>query len=223
MCPRPSISLPPAFLPSVVFNCYHYVSAEWNPLGIHFFSYHLQASLFFSAWHCDCNGWKGESSSLLSCLSFSHCLQPEPWQCCFWLARGENGHFDIFTPWNVAAHGITCKHCSLLPWQLMTNTQPSCTCLRRERTQTGPSHFALLGAIKAERPCSLLFSRLVLFCLPVLTFNHVIKCTLSLSCLHRSDCILNSGLHWCWETWDCGGKAFDDRLSFFLEQREWPK
>ncbi len=41
-----SLSVSPAFLPSVLFNSYHYVSAKWNPLGIHFF-YPLQASLFF--------------------------------------------------------------------------------------------------------------------------------------------------------------------------------
>lgn len=36
----------PAFLPPVLFNSYHYVSAKWNPFGINFF-YPLQMSLFF--------------------------------------------------------------------------------------------------------------------------------------------------------------------------------
>lgn len=103
----------------------------------------------------DCNGWNGESSLFLSRLSFSYCLQPKPWQCCFWLAWGKwtLWHFE---PWNVAAHGITCKHCSLLPWQLMTKIQPSRTCLCQDCTQTGLSNSNMFSAIKAERLCSFL-------------------------------------------------------------------
>lgn len=75
----------------------------------------------------------------------------------------------------------------------MTKIQPPCTCLRQDCTQTGLSDFKMFGAIKAERLCSLLFSYPVLFGLLVLTSNHVIKCTLLLSCLHRSDYIFTSG------------------------------
>lgn len=143
VCLCASLSASPAFLPSVLFNSYHYVSAKWNPFAIHLF-YSLQASLFFrldilplSPSHSDCNGWNRESSLLLSCL-FSYCLQPKPWQCCFWLAWGKWTLWH-FTPWIVAAHGFSSKHCSLLPWQLMTKFQPPCTYLCQDFTQTGLS------------------------------------------------------------------------------------
>lgn len=119
---------------------------------------------------------------------FPNCLQLKPWQWSFWLAWGEWTLWH-FTPWNVAAHGITSKCCSLWPWQLMTKIQPSHTCLCRNRTKKGLSKIEMFGTIKAERLCSFP----LLFCLLVLTFNHVIKCTLLLSCLHRPDYIFNWG------------------------------
>lgn len=79
---------------------------------------------------------------------------------------GENGHF---TRWNVAVHGITCKHCSLLPWQRGLG-------------------FNLPARDFPNRKwlCSFLHP----YCPLVFTLNHVIQCTLMLSCQHRSDCIL---------------------------------
>ncbi len=151
---------------------------------------------------------------------FSYCLLPKPWQCCFWLAWGKWTLWH-FTPWNVAAHGITCKHCSLLPWRLMTKIQPSPTCLCQDYTQTGLSNFKMFSAIKAERLCSFLFSYPVLFCLLALTFNHIIKCTLLLSCLHRPDYIFNLGFidierFRLWKKASGAGKwkGKDDRLPF---------
>lgn len=103
--------------------------------------------------HSDCNGRNGESSLLLSCLSIHIVYSRSPDSVGFWLALGKWTLWH-FTPWNVAAHGITCKHCSLLPWQLMTEIQPSRTCLCQDCTQTGLSNFRMFRTIKAERLCS---------------------------------------------------------------------
>lgn len=65
VCPCPSISLPPAFLPSVVFNCYHYVSAKWNPLGIHFVFSTICKRLYFS--RLDILTVMGEREKALRC------------------------------------------------------------------------------------------------------------------------------------------------------------
>lgn len=135
LCLCPSLSLCLSFLPSVltaIIMCL--------PNGIHFFST-LCEHLYFSMLdvlphfptHSDCNGWNGESL-LLSCLSFpivySQSLDSVP-------SDSLGGKWTLwhFTRWNVAVHGITCKHCSLLPWQLRTKIQPSCTCLC-QRLQT---------------------------------------------------------------------------------------
>lgn len=75
LSPRAALSLSasPAFLPSVLFNSYHYVSAKWNPLFLpfckHLYFSRLDILPLFPT-HSDCNGWNGESSLLLSCLSF---------------------------------------------------------------------------------------------------------------------------------------------------------
>lgn len=65
-CVRASLSgPPPAFLPSVVFNCYHYVSAKWNPLGIHFVFSTICKRLYFS--RLDILTVMGEREKALRC------------------------------------------------------------------------------------------------------------------------------------------------------------
>lgn len=112
------------------------LQSTFSTLCKHLYFFRLDI-LPLSPSHSDCNGWNRESSLLLSCL-FSYCLQPKPWQCCFWLAWGKWTLWH-FTPWIVAAHGFSSKHCSLLPWQLMTKFQPPCTYLCQDFTQTGLS------------------------------------------------------------------------------------
>lgn len=87
-----------------------------------------------------------------------------------------------FTRWNVAAHGITCKHCSLLPWQLRTKIQPSCTCLCQRLHTNGTVQ---LQDVRHDQSWEAVFFSIFLF--PA--FNHIIECTLLLSCRQRSDYI----------------------------------
>ncbi len=203
------------------------------PNGIHSestFSSLLRASLFFWAWH----------SAALSPLTLTVMGETEKAPCCclaslflLFTAKaltvlpltclGKNGHFDISHPWNVAAHGITCKHCSLLPRQLMTKIQPS-PHLPPPRLHTKRDFLTSRCLARSKlRACVLfLFSYPVLLCLLVLTFNHIIKCTL-LSCLHRSDYIFNSGFIDVERLWKEGCRGFGSgekkMIDYLVEQK----
>lgn len=162
-------SAPAALLRSVLFNSCHYVPAKWNPLFPPFLSISIfLGSPFYPAptTHSDCNGWNRESSLLLlSCLSvaivYSQNLDSGP-------SDSLGGKWTLwhFTRWKVAAHGITCKHCSLLPWQRRTKIQPSSTCL--PQTLTHKRDFPAPSCWARWKPSSCVLFCFLLACLPLL-------------------------------------------------------
>lgn len=110
--------------PIVLFNSCHYVSAKWNPLGIHFFYPFASTSIFLGLTfyhsfptHSECNGWNRESSLLLSCLSFPIVYSESPDSVAsdlLWI----NGHFDISHPemWQRMVLLVNTVHYCLDSW-----------------------------------------------------------------------------------------------------------